>query len=115
MGEGTKILKKNIQKKKTPKNERLKYQGTQFGSNQNISEMKFLHLDYWTSNSTSLKIFLISPGPVETPFTLTVPTSGWSSVDIPLTAFAPVKLDNVIQIKVEGNGDIYFDNILFRK
>ena len=67
------------------------------------------------NTSTSLKIFLISPGPVETPFTLTVPTAGWSSVDIPLTAFAPVNLANVIQIKIEGNGDVYFDNILFRK
>jgi hypothetical protein len=44
-----------------------------------------------------------------------VPTSGWSSIDIPLSAFAPVDLNNVFQIKVEGNGDIYFDNILFRK
>jgi len=77
--------------------------------------MKFLHLDFWSSNSTSLNIFLISPGPVETPFTLTVPTAGWSSVDIPLTSFAPVNLTNVIQIKMEGNGDIYLDNILFRK
>lgn len=114
-GQATKVSQITIQNNKILKYEGLNYQGTQFGSNQNVSEMKFLHLDYWTSNSTSLKIFLISPGPVETPFTLTVPTSGWSSVDIPLTAFAPVKLDNVIQIKVEGNGDIYFDNILFRK
>ncbi|MEY3422545.1 MAG: hypothetical protein RIR48_2862 [Bacteroidota bacterium] len=114
-GQATKVSQITIQNNKTLKYEGLNYQGTQFGSNQNVSGMKFLHLDYWTSNSTSLKIFLISPGPVETPFTLTVPTSGWSSVDIPLTAFAPVKLDNVIQIKVEGNGDIYFDNILFRK
>lgn len=114
-GQATKVSQITIQNNKTLKYEGLNYQGTQFGSNQNVSGMKFLHLDYWTSNSTSLKIFLISPGPVETPFTLTVPTSGWSSVDIPLTAFAPVNLANVIQIKVEGNGDIYFDNILFRK
>ncbi len=114
-GQATKVSQITIQNNKTLKYEGLNYQGTQFGSNQNVSGLKFLHLDYWTSNSTSLKIFLISPGPVETPFTLTVPTSGWSSVDIPLTSFAPVNLSNVIQIKVEGNGDIYFDNILFRK
>ena len=114
-GQATKVSEVTIQSNKTLKYEGLNYQGTQFGANQNVSAMKFLHLDYWTSNSTSLKIFLISPGPVETPFTLTVPTSGWSSVDIPLTSFAPVKLDNVIQIKVEGNGNVYFDNIIFRK
>lgn len=94
----------------------LNYQGLQFGSNQNVSAMRFLHLDYYSANSTSLKVFLISPGPVETPVTLTVPTTaGWNSIDIPLSSFAPVALNNVFQMKFEGNGNIYLDNILFRK
>ncbi|MCX6319767.1 MAG: hypothetical protein NTW29_20990 [Bacteroidetes bacterium] len=93
----------------------LNYQGLQFGSNQNVSGKTFLHLDYYTANSTSLKVYIISPGPVETPYTLTVPTtSGWNSLDIPLTAFAPVALNNVFQMKFDGNGTIYLDNILFR-
>ncbi len=91
----------------------LNYQGLQLGSNQNVSGMGFLHIDYYTVNSTSLKIFLISPGPVETPYTLTTPTTGWNSVDIPLSAFSPVALNNLIQLKYEGNGDIYVDNIYF--
>jgi hypothetical protein len=91
----------------------LNYQGLQLGSNQNVSGMTSLHLDFWTANSTVLKVFIISPGPVETPYTLTVPTSGWSSVDIPLTEFAPVDLTNVFQFKFEGDGKIYLDNILF--
>jgi hypothetical protein len=50
------------------------------------------------------------------PYTLAVPTaSGWNSVDIPLSAFSPVALNNVFQLKFEGNGTIYLDNILFRK
>ena len=78
--------------------------------------MTFLHLDFWTANSTVLNVFLISPGPAEKPYALTVPTSGWTSIDIPLTAFSPtVDLNNVFQFKFEGNGDIYFDNILFHK
>jgi Bacterial Ig-like domain (group 2)/Carbohydrate binding domain (family 11) len=93
----------------------LNYQGLQFGSNQNVSTMGFLHLDYYTVNSTSLKVYLISPGPVETPFTLTVPAPGWNSVDIPLSAFSPVALNNLIQMKWDGNGDIYVDNIYFYK
>ena len=93
----------------------LNYQGLQFGSNQNVTSMGFLHLDYYTVNSTSLKVYLISPGPVETPFTLTVPTTGWNSVDIPLSAFSPVALNNLIQMKYDGNGDIYIDNIYFYK
>lgn len=91
----------------------LNYQGIQLGSNQNLSGMTHLHLDFWTANATALKVFLISPGPVETPYTLTVPTSGWASVDIPLTEFAPVDLTNVFQFKFEGTGNIYLDNILF--
>ncbi|MBK8371368.1 MAG: Ig-like domain-containing protein [Saprospiraceae bacterium] len=114
-GQATKVTEISIQNNKTLKYEGLNYQGIEFGSNQNVSSFQFLHLDFWTANSTELRIFLISPGPVETPFTLTVPTTGWNSIDIPLTAFSPVKLNEVFQIKMEGNGDIYLDNILFRK
>lgn len=93
----------------------LNYQGLQLGSNQDVSGKTYLHIDYYSANSTSFKVFLISPGPVETPYVLTVPTAtGWNSADIPLTAFAPVALNNVFQLKFEGNGDIYLDNILFR-
>lgn len=94
----------------------LNYQGIQLGSNQNLTGMNFLHLDFWTANSTELKVFIISPGPAEKPYSLTVPTSGWTSIDIPLTEFTPVvNLANVFQFKFEGNGNIYLDNILFRK
>lgn len=93
----------------------LNYQGLQIGSAQNVTSKNFLHLDYYTANSTSLKVYLISPGPVEKAFALTVPSpGGWNSVDIPLSTFAPVNLANVIQIKFDGNGDIYLDNIYFR-
>lgn len=91
----------------------LNYQGIQLGSSQDVSEMEFLHIDYWTENSTALNTFLISNGPVETAFALSVPTSGWASVDIPLSDFAPVDLMDVIQLKFDGNGTIYLDNIYF--
>ncbi|MEO0899458.1 MAG: Ig-like domain-containing protein [Bacteroidota bacterium] len=93
----------------------LNYQGTELSSAIDVSGMGFLHLDFWTENSTALEVFLISDGPVETPFTLTVPTTGWVSVDIPLSNFSPVDLAAVFQMKFEGDGDIYLDNILFRK
>ncbi|MCK6694370.1 MAG: Ig-like domain-containing protein, partial [Thermoanaerobaculia bacterium] len=94
----------------------LNYQGIQLGSNQDLTGMAYLRLDFWTANSTELKVFLISPGPAEKPYTLTVPTSGWTSIDIPLTEFTPVvNLANVFQFKFEGNGNIYLDNILFHK
>ena len=93
----------------------LNYHGLQFGSNQDVTAMGFLHIDYYTVNSNNLKVYLISPGPVETPFTLTVPTTGWNSIDIPLSAFSPVALNNLIQMKWDGNGDIYVDNLYFYK
>ena len=94
----------------------LNYQGIELGSNQNLSSMTFLHLDFWSANSTALQVFLISPGPAEKAYTLTVPTAGWTSIDIPLTEFGPVvNLSNVFQFKFVGNGNIYLDNILFRK
>ncbi|MBF2708040.1 Ig-like domain-containing protein [Flavobacterium soyangense] len=98
----------------------LNYQGIVLGSAQNVTSKTYLHLDYYTSNSTSLKVYLISPGPVEKPYVLTVPTgpspsvNGWRSIDIPLTAFSPVNLSNIIQLKFDGNGNIYLDNIYFR-
>ncbi|MHC1778397.1 MAG: Ig-like domain-containing protein [Lentimicrobium sp.] len=93
----------------------LNYQGIQLGGSQNISAMSYLHLDFWTATSTSLSVYLISSGPVETPKVLNVPTSGWTSVDIPLSEFSPVDLSDIIQFKFVGNGDIYLDNILFHK
>ncbi len=93
--------------------EGLNYQGIELGSAQDVSGKSNLHVDFWTANSTTLNIYLISTGPVETAYALTVPTTGWTSVDIPLTAFAPVDLADVIQLKFDGNGDIYLDNLLW--
>jgi hypothetical protein len=93
----------------------LNYQGTDFAGNaQNVSGMSFLHLDYWTANSTALNVYSISAGPVEKAKALTVPTNGnWASIDIPLADFSPVALNNIIQFKFDGNGDIFLDNIYF--
>jgi hypothetical protein len=93
----------------------LNYQGIQLASNQNVSSMGYLHVDFWSSNSVSLKIFLISPGPAEKAYNLNVPTSGWSSADIPLSYFSGVDLTKVMQFKFEGNGDIFLENLLFHK
>jgi hypothetical protein len=92
----------------------LNYQGIEFGSSQDVSGLANLHVDFWTATSTTLEVFLISPGPVEVPVALTVPTSGWGSVDIPLSSFAPVDLGDVFQIKFVGDGIVYLDNIYFR-
>ena len=91
----------------------LNYQGIQLASSQNVTGMEYLHLDFWSANSTALTVFLISSGPVEKGYSLSVPTTGWSSIDIPLTAFSPVNLADIIQLKFDGNGDIFIDNLYF--
>lgn len=119
-GQGTVVSQVPIAGNNTLKYEGLNFQGTQFAANQNVSAYSSLHIDYYTANASSLNVFLISPGPVQTSYPLTVPTagassSGWNSVDIPLSAFAPVDLTNLIQMMFTGTGDIYLDNIYFHK
>lgn len=91
----------------------LNYQGIQLASSQNVTGMGYLHMDFWTVSSAEFKVSLISTGPVEKAYSLIVPTTGWTSVDIPLTAFSPVNLADIIQLKFDGNGDIYLDNLYF--
>lgn len=118
-GQATQVSQVSVSGNNTLKYAGLNYQGTQFGSNLNVSSYGYLHIDYYSSNSTALNFYLISPGPVEKAYSLSVPTSlgtnnnGWKSIDIPLSAFSPVALNNLIQFKVDGNGDIFFDNIYF--
>jgi hypothetical protein len=114
-GQSTTVTEIQVDGDNTLKYEGLDYQGIQLGSSQNVADMDYLHLDFWTANSSALSIFLISEGPVETTYSLTVPTTGWSSIDIPLSSFAPVDMNDIIQIKFEGNGDVFLDNIYFHK
>lgn len=112
-GQATVVSQEMIAGNNTLRYAGLNYQGMQLGSNQNVANMQFLHLDVWTSNSSALSVFLISPGPLETAYAINVPTTGWASIDIPLSAFAGVNLSDVFQFKFEGNGTIYLDNIYF--
>ena len=113
-GQSTVVTQTLIGGNNTLKYANLNYQGLQLGSAQNVTGMTHLHLDYYSGNSSSLKVYLISPGPVEKAKVLAVPTaSGWVSIEIPLTDFSPVNLANIIQLKFDGNGDIFLDNIYF--
>lgn len=114
-GQATVVTEMMIDNNNTLKLAGLNYQGIELGSNLDVSAMETLHIDFWTANSTAFSIFLISPGPAETAYALTVPTSGWSSVDIPLSEFDGVDLSEVFQFKFEGDGDIWIDNIYFEQ
>ncbi|WP_290836843.1 T9SS type A sorting domain-containing protein [Flavobacterium sp.] len=99
------------------------YQGTEL-TNQNASGMEFLHIDIWTSTATNIKVSPINGGSgTGTPEVLVdVPLvqNGWSSVNLPKSAFTGMSWDAVYQIKFDGqNGAnpsaIYLDNIYFWK
>jgi hypothetical protein len=112
-GQATVVSEVSIEGNNTLLYTGLNFQGLELIAPVDASEMDFLHIDYWTENSTALSAFLISTGPTEVASALSVPTTGWASVDIPLGDFSPVDLADIIQLKFEGNGDIYLDNIYF--
>ncbi len=114
-GQGTATSEVSISGNNTLQMMGLDYQGIELAGSQDVSSMENLHIDVYTANSTAFNVFLISNGPVENSYAVSVPTSGWSSIDIPLSSFSPVDLADLIQFKFEGNGDVYIDNIYFYK
>lgn len=115
-GQETQVSFVEIDGNNTIKYSDLNYQGTAFENSTDVSGMEWFHLDYWTNNSTELKVSVISPGPLETAFTISVDQNNWQSIDIPLTEYADVvNLTEVFQLKIEGNGTVYLDNLYFGK
>lgn len=116
-GQATSVTQVQIQGDNILKYAGLNYQGTDFENNkQDLSEFENLHLDYWSLDSSSLNIFVISPGPREIAYEIPVTSQSWQHVVIPMTTFLPVvDLSDVFQLKVEGNGTVFLDNIYFAK
>jgi hypothetical protein len=97
------------------------YQGTEL-TPQNASGMEYLHVDIWTSTATNVKVSPINNGTGVSEILVNVPLvqNGWSSVDLPKSAFTGMTWDNVFQIKFDGQGGvvpsaIYLDNVYFWK
>ena len=57
-GQSTVFSFVTIQGDTTMKYGNLKYQGIEFGSNQNLTAagMQYLHIDFWNANSTNLGV-----------------------------------------------------------
>jgi hypothetical protein len=113
-GQSTVVSFEEIAGDNTLKYSNLNYQGTQFENPIDASAMEYLHLDMWTDDATAINIYMISTGPAETPYALTITSTEWVSYDIPLTAFSNVvDLTDVIQFKFDGTigSNIYLDNI----
>lgn len=115
-GQATQVQQISIEGNTTLQYINLNYQGTDFEQNmQNVSEMDFLHVDYWTHNANNLDIYVISPGPLENAFSIDVEQQSWQSVKIPLSAYTVPDLERVFQLKITGNGTVYLDNIYFSR
>ncbi|MCF6213828.1 MAG: hypothetical protein L3J45_07385, partial [Flavobacteriaceae bacterium] len=97
----------------------LNYQGTQF-TPQDATAMTHLHLDYWTTDGTSLDWYLInSLGGAGEKFVSIAPLvkDTWKSLDISLADYTnqTFSLADIFQFKAVGNGTFYLDNIYFYK
>ncbi|WP_041632796.1 carbohydrate binding domain-containing protein [Maribacter sp. HTCC2170] len=115
-GQATVTTQEDIDGNNTLKYGNLNYQGIALENSIDVSGMSFMHVDYWTADSTGFNGFLISPGPLEAPHAFTVTTGEWVGVDIPLSEFSSVvDLMDVVQMKFDGNGTIYLDNIYFHQ
>ncbi len=98
----------------------LNYQGIQFGSAQDVSNMEFLHVDVWTTDVTRIETSLISLTNGEKPVWTNLTADTWTSVDIPISAFTDQGLTvaDIHQLKFVGDpsgGTVFIDNIYFWK
>lgn len=111
-GQATNSTIEMVASNPTIKYANLNYQGTQF-TPQDVSTSEFVHLDFWTSNSTALNFYLISNSGGEIAYPLTITADQWVSVEIPMSHFSTLSLTDIFQFKVDGNGDVWFDNWYF--
>ena len=103
---------------------KLNYQGIQFGSEQDVSGMEFLHVDAWTADLAALEIFPISKATGEKSVTKDLTKDQWTSIDIPISAFTDqgLSMADIHQFKFVGSpwngggfGTVFLDNIYFYK
>lgn len=124
-GQSTRVTTEDIGGNATLKYANFNYQGTNLGTNLDVSEMEFLHVDMWTSDATVVKVSPVSAvgTPIENLVALTPIVSGaWKGYDIPLSDFTAngMVLNDIMQLKVDGQdgvspSTIYLDNIYFYK
>jgi hypothetical protein len=122
-GQATEVTEEVIADNTVLLYDNLNYQGTEITPALDVSSKTKIHIDYFTGNASALQFFLISPdgddadeAAEEKAYDLDVTTSPgeWNSADIDLSHFSDVvDLTNVFQLKVVGNGTVYFDNIFF--
>jgi hypothetical protein len=102
------------------KHANLNYQGFSWEANAiDVSTYTNLHIDLWSADATSVKVFVISAGQDTQSFTVPITASTWVSQDIALSNFSLINKAAVIQVKLEsvpfGGTTVYMDNLYFWK
>lgn len=95
------------------------YQGMEFAAPAiNATGFTRLHIDVWTANCDTLKVFPIVPGQPEQAVKILLTDNAWTSTDIDLAQYT-IPLNNIIQFKFEsvpfGGTTIFWDNLYFHK
>jgi hypothetical protein len=120
-GQATQTTEVQIDGNNTLEYANLNYQGMEYPET-DVSAMKYLHLDYFTNDATSLEFFLVTNGvngTDETAYDIAASESfalgQWVSLDIPLIFYSDAGQDlaKAFQFKTEGNGTVYLDNMYF--
>lgn len=100
----------------------LNYQGIGLaeGVTIDVSGMEFFHMDVWTADLGKIETFLISKTNGEKPVSTNLTLNGWTSIDIPISAFTSQNLTvaDIFQLKLVGTPagkNVYIDNIYFYK
>ncbi|QSB26014.1 hypothetical protein [Flavobacterium sp. CLA17] len=100
----------------------LNYQGIALadGVTIDVSGMEYFHMDVWTTDLDKIDTFLISKTNGEKPVATNLTANGWTSIDIPISAFTSQNLTvaDIFQLKLVGTPagkNVYIDNIYFYK
>ena len=120
-GQSTVVTFESVAGNTTLKYANFNYQGTQLATPIDLSLMEYVHIDIWTSDATDVKFSPISVGTGEHLVSLTpLVQDTWNSIDIPLTDFTGVSINDIHQLKFDGTqgvspSTIWLDNIYFWK
>ena len=127
-GQTTTVSNISVAGNNTMKYSTLNYEGTNLGSDLNLSTlgMTHLHFDVWSPDETLIRFSLIQRTPQsEKAVNSTMSTGIWNSFDIPITDFTSqgLAVSSIYQLKIEGSGwyptntanrtTVFLDNIYF--
>lgn len=96
------------------------FQGVVLPNPINLSGFEKIHIDFWQTDQTQIKLSIINVGGGDVTKLLTIGNPGWNSYDIPLSDFVGLNLSTVHQLKLtgapkQGTTTVYFDNLYFYK